>query len=671
MHRSTLSTAAALLLAVLAPAFVAPAAAQPAPVDVSPFVRKDSFENITLSPTGEYLAATVPLEDRTGLVVMRRADKAVTARFTLGKDTHFQGLYWVNDGRLLASIAEAFGTRDQPSLTGELFGVDVDGKNQRMLIGFRAETNPQASRLRPATADSVYAEIVDTLPEDEDHVLVAVTPYSPDAYTRLERLDVRDGKRTPVTRVSGKFASFVTDNANRVRLASASGKRNESLLFHRADDDAAWTQVNDEGVTRRREIPIGFSSDDKTAYLLVESRDGPDRIVAWNTETGDRRDVAQHASHDPDEVLYNLGRGVVPLGVRYDTGPVGELQFFGDEAGDVRTHRMLAKAFAGHDVTVTSTSDDGRLALVRVSNATNAGDFYLFDVVNKKADFLVSSAEWFDPAAMGEVRAVSLPARDGRTLHGVLTLPPGSAGKNLPLVVNPHGGPIGVRDDFSFQVEPQMLAKAGYAVLQVNFRGSAGYGLAFEHAGAREWGKAMQDDVTDATKWAIAQGIADGGRVCIYGASYGAYASMMALVREPKLYRCGVGYVGVYDLDQMIAEDSGDSASSAEWHRQWVGERGRMAAVSPNRLAESIEAPVFLAAGGEDTIAPVEHTRAMESALRSAGVAVESLYYKNESHGFYTVEHQQEYNAKLLDFLARHLGGARAAGAAAAAAGSD
>lgn len=632
----------------------------PDPVDVGPFIRRDTFETITISPNGEYMAATVPLEDRTGMVVMRRADKAITARLTLGKDTHFQSLHWVNERRLLASIAEAFGTRDQPSLTGELFGVDFDGKNQRMLTGFRAEINPQASRLQTASAESVYATLVDSLPAEENHVLVAVTPFIPDAYTRVERMDVRNGKRTPVTRVSGKHASFITDNAARVRLAVGTGKDNATLLFHRADNDAEWAVINDELKTGRIERPIGFSPDNRVAYLMAEQPQGPDALVAWDSATGERKEIIRHESHAPDAVLYNLGTGVIPVGLRFDVGPVAEDRFI-DGSADARVHQMLAKAFAGHTATITSTTDDGKLALVHVGNATNPGDFYLFDVANRKAEYLLSQAEWLDPAAMGEVRAVSLKSRDGLTLHGVLTLPPGSDGRGLPMVVNPHGGPIGIRDGFGFGSEAQMLARAGYAVLQVNFRGSGGYGRAFRMAGARQWGRAMQDDLTDATQWAIKEGIADPRRICIYGGSYGAYASLMGVAREPALYRCAVGYVGVYDLDTMVAEDSGDSAFMSTFNQQWVGRKGELAAVSPNHLAADIKAPVFLAAGGEDEVAPVEHTRAMERALAKAGVPVETLYYRNEAHGFYTVEHQLEYNTKLLDFLARHIGGARAA----------
>jgi dipeptidyl aminopeptidase/acylaminoacyl peptidase len=658
---------AAPLLAVAPSAAAQDAAATPsaaAAVDLTPFVRKDTFETIVLSPTGEYLAATVPLEDRTGLVIMRRTDKAVTARFTLGRDTHLIDPVWVNDGRVLASVAEAFGTQDTPSATGELFGVDVDGKNQKMLVGYRAETSGQASRLQGANNDAVFAELVDELPAEDNYVLVAVTPFVTDPHTRLERMDVRSGKRTPVTRVAGKYAAFVTDNARRVRIAAGRGKRNESLLFYRADDDAAWTVVNDELKTGLVEFPIGFSPDDRVVYLQSERAGGPDAIVAWDTSTGERKEVARHATHDPYSVIYALGDSMVPVGVRYDTGPTHESLYFGDPAGDARIHRMLDKAFAGLDATVTSTTRDGNLALVLVDHATSAGDFFLFDVANKKADLMLSAASWLDPAAMGQVRAVTLKARDGQTLHGVLTLPPGSAGKGLPMVVNPHGGPFGIRDGFEFNHEAQLLAHAGYAVLQVNFRGSGGYGRDYHEAGAKQWGKLIQDDIVDATKWAIAEGIADGRRVCIYGGSHGGYASVMALTRDPGLFRCAAGYVGVYDLDRMVSEDSSDSASSAEHHRQWTGEKGKLGDVSPTRLADRIKAPVFLAAGGEDTVAPVEHTRAMEAALRKAGVPVETLYYKNEGHGFYTEEHRRGFYAKLLDFLSRNLGGAKAAGGA-------
>jgi dipeptidyl aminopeptidase/acylaminoacyl peptidase len=202
-----------------------------------------------------------------------------------------------------------------------------------------------------------------------------------------------------------------------------------------------------------------------------------------------------------------------------------------------------------------------------------------------------------------------------------------------------------------------MLAGAGYAVLQINYRGSSGYGAEFLHAGAREWGLKMQDDLTDATRWAIKQDIADGGRICIYGASYGGYAALMGVAKEPGLYKCAVGYVGVYDLPAMQREDASQSKRLGNWSKDWVGKGPELEAVSPNRLADRIQAPVFLSAGEEDEIAPIEHSRMMEKALIKAGVSVETLYYKNEGHGFYLEDHKREYYSRLLSFLARHLGG--------------
>jgi dipeptidyl aminopeptidase/acylaminoacyl peptidase len=211
----------------------------------------------------------------------------------------------------------------------------------------------------------------------------------------------------------------------------------------------------------------------------------------------------------------------------------------------------------------------------------------------------------------------------------------------------------------------QLLAKAGYAVLQLNYRGSGNYGRAFHHAGAREWGARMQDDLTDATRWTIDQGIADPARICIYGASYGGYAALMGVAKEPTLYRCAVGYVGVYDLP-MMHEDKADMARWVEnWADGWLGDPATLAGRSPNRLAAQIKVPVLLAAGGEDETAPIKHSKMMEKALREAGVPVETLYYDTEGHGFYSEPHRREFYTRLLDFLSRHIGGAKALPAAA------
>jgi dipeptidyl aminopeptidase/acylaminoacyl peptidase len=284
--------------------------------------------------------------------------------------------------------------------------------------------------------------------------------------------------------------------------------------------------------------------------------------------------------------------------------------------------------------------------------------------VAKKADFLLASRDWFDPEAMHPATPVSFKARDGLVIHGYLTRPKGSATGRLPMVVMPHGGPFGIRDYWRFDDDAQLLASAGYAVLQVNFRGSGGYGRAFEHAGARQWGKAMQDDITDATRWAVAEGHADGSKICLYGASYGAYASLMGVAKEPDLYRCAAGYVGAYDLPTMHTDgDIQERASGETYIEEWIGPRAEVAAVSPTRMADRIKVPVFMAAGGEDRRTPIQHTKMMEQALIKAGKPVETLYYATEGHGFYRPEHQREYYTRLLAFFSRHLGGATASAA--------
>ncbi len=634
-----------------------------AAVDLGAFVRKDRFDTIKLSPSGQYFAATVPMEDRTVLVILDRNDnnKVVTG-FQTGRYTHVDEFAWVNPKQVVFSMVEKHGALDQPQWLGELYTATVDGHSE-ILIGQRVGGMQTGSRVPRKTAERVAAYLIDDLPQDDDHILVGVMPITADPYTRVERMDVRSGRRTPVTRVPVRNARIVTDNQGVVRFASGNGTGGIiQQLYYREGEDKPWTLVNDEAANGRIELPLGFSEDNATAYLQVEHAEGPDSIVAMDVASGKRTQVLRDDDTDPDQILFRPGTSVPVGAILQDGRP--RMAFFDPASADARLYLSLQAAFGGDFAQITSSTADGSLNLVGTYSDRNPGDFYLFDAKARKAEHVLSRRDWIDPAQMAEVRPVSFQARDGLPIHGYLTLPPGGDGKRLPMVVMPHGGPFGVYDRWGFVDDAQILAGAGYAVLQVNFRGSGNYGRAFRTAGAQQWGGTMQDDLTDATRWAIAQGHADAGRVCIYGASYGGYAALMGVAREPALYRCAAGYVGVYDLPTMHTHGDIQQRGSGEAYlREWIGEREALGAVSPNRMADRIKVPVFLAAGGEDERAPIEHSEMMERALKKHGVPVETLYYPTEGHGFYVEAHRKEFYERLLAFLARNLGAAQVAGA--------
>jgi dipeptidyl aminopeptidase/acylaminoacyl peptidase len=648
-----------LLLCVLLPALMQPARA----VEIGLFTDTDKFETIKLSPTGEYYAITVPLENQTVLAIRRRADHQMVGSFSMGTRTHVHNFWWVNDKRVVFSIAERLGSLDQPRPLGELYAMNVDGSNAEILVGLRLVGGKLGTRLGTKKEERVAALMVDDLPNDERHVLIDVFRFINDPESRVEKMDVYTGERRKLVQGPIPNVSFVTDNAGNVRFAQGGGiDSNVRLYYREGAEDSPWKLVNDESVSGHAEHAIGFSQDDRTAYLLVQHAQGPDSVVAFDIGTSQRTELLRDDNVDPASVIYRPGTGV-PVGIAYMDGKP-RTAFFDGTSPEARLQRSLEAAFKGQAVDVISTTSDGKLALIEVSSDRNPGDVYVFDIPGKKADYLVSRREKIDPATMAEMRPVSLKARDQLALNGYLTLPPGSDGKRLPMVVMPHGGPFGIYDSWGFDPDVQLLAASGYAVLQIDFRGSGNYGRAFHQAGARQWGAKMQDDVTDATRWAVEQGYADPARVCIYGASYGGYAALMGAAREPDLYKCAAGYVGVYELSDMYAKgDIQQSRSGEAFLRQWLGPKDALAAVSPTRLAGRIKAPVFLAAGGEDDRAPIQHSRRMEQALKAANVPVETLYYPKEGHGFYVEANKREFQSRLLGFLERHIGnGALAAG---------
>ena len=658
-----------LLPAALAAALIAPPA-NAADVNVDAYVKRDRFGDIKISPSGDHYAATVPLGDRTALAILRRSDNQLTATFQIGKNSHVSGFWWVNDERVVISMSEKIGSHDAPRPTGDLYAINADGSRPDILVGQSVVSAGPGSKIQPKKAEHVAAFLVDDLAHDDKNVIVSISPFTDDPYTRLERLDVYSGRRVQVARAPVRNAQFVTDHKGVVRFAYGYDTDRNERLYYRSAEGSEWRLLGSELSRGGKEWPIGFSADDSVAYFETEQPTGPNAIIAFDIASEKRRELMRDDTVDPAGFIYRNG-SMTPVGAFFVDGTL-RTAFFDTGSTEARLYRLLENSFGGDAVRITSQTDDGALALVHVSSDRNPGDYFVFDTVGKKAAHLLSRRDWFDPEAMARMQPVSLKARDGVALHGYVTTPNGSSGKNLPLVVMPHGGPYGEQDVWGFDSDVQMLAEAGYAVLQLNFRGSGGFGRSFVQSGAAQWGGAMQDDLTDATRWAVEQGIADASRICIYGASYGGYASLMGVAKEPGLYRCAVGYIGVYDLPTMHTQGDIQRRGSGETYlREWIGEPASLGSVSPNRIADRIKAPVFLAAGGEDERAPIAHSRMMEQALRKAGVPVETLYYETEGHGFYKDEHRREYYTRLLAFLSRHLGGgvAKAGGAVPVTAG--
>lgn len=635
------------------------------PYQIDDFIKRDRFQTVKISPKGTYAAATVPLGDKTVLVILKPGQKQPYGHVNFRENnTHVVDFWWVNDERILFTVGEKTGGLEQPVSFGEIWGTNADGSRQGIVAGARASASASRAGGR-AKAETSALFVIDTLPDDDENVLVGVAPFAAGEvpYTSIERMNVYTGVKRPVARAPVRGSGFLTDRQGRVRFAAGQNKAYKSALYYRPNDEAKWELVNDESVSGKIVTPLDFNQDDSLAYLQSQEKKGPDALLAFDVATRTTKQIARDDFVDPAGLIYGVGKRY-PIGVKFMDGKP-RYEYFDPNSSDAKLHKSLQASFGGDVVDAGSFTQDGSQALLVASSDRNPGDIYLFNTQTKKADLLMSRAEWLDPSRMGQVRPVMFTARDGRKIEAFLTVPAGSDGKNLPVVVNPHGGPFGPKDDWGFSVEPQLLAAHGYAVLQVNFRGSGGYGKEFMEAGFKQWGGAMQDDLTDATRWAIQQGIADPKRICLYGASYGGYASLMGVAKEPDLYRCAIGYVGVYDLKMLWGRgDISQSLRGKDFLKDAVG-RERLDESSPNKLAARIKVPVFLAAGGADVRAPQDHSEAMERALKAAGVPVETLYYKTEGHGFVTIEHNREYYTKLLTFLNRHIGG-RAPVAAAA-----
>jgi dipeptidyl aminopeptidase/acylaminoacyl peptidase len=627
------------------------------PVPLDQLVRNTQYRNIQISPTGEFIAATAPRGEQEVLVTMRVADLKPLGVTTLPDKKSVTGVRWAGPNRLVFTSTRKVPGREQPRLTGEWYAQDADGAKPRVLISYGTKSATDRSKQVGIESFSFLA----ALPHDDGKVLMENRRPGATEKTRnsVVELDTLTGRRRNVLSGPDSDCSFAADRNAEVRYATCSRRidgTRTALRLYRRDGDR-WTQIHDSGEDGVK-YSVQYVMDDGRA--LAFSDDGKDtRTVGWFGTDGEFTAVHRDPVSDPVGAVVGFD-GRTPLGVV--TMPHRAVfHLFDEDSPQALRYVSLANAFPDDHVTVSSTTQDGRYSIIWVRSDRNAGEYYLFDAESGQARYLLSSRPWIKAAQMAAMQPFTMKARDGLVLHGYLTRPVGAPeSQPLPTIVYVHGGPYGPRDRWDFDENVQIMANRGFQVLQVNFRGSGGYGNAFQESGYRQWGGTMQDDVTDATRWAFEQGYADPSRTCIYGASYGAYAALMGAAKEPDLYRCAAGYVGVYDLEMMYNKgDIQERDSGQEFLRKILGtDSADLRARSPARLADRITVPVFLAAGMRDVRTPPEQTVAMYNALKAAGKEVpkdDYILQAGEEHGFYDEASKLNYFSRLLAFFGRHL----------------
>ena len=610
-----------------------PALASAREVPIEDFFKDAQFTSVSLSPDGQHIAVTVQREDRGLLAVLQVSDEKIVGKWDYGKDNYIQSVFWANDDRILFRVAMKSGSLDFQRPRGDLYASNIDGSH------------------RVDIPNGNYYGIVDLTPDDPDTILVQRSVES--AY--LFKMNVNTGKVITVAHAPVDAGGFLVDHELKPRFVSGEMKDGTQVVFRRDGDK--WTSIHETKLGGETFGPLGFASDNQHVYVEKSEHGEADSVVLLDPESGKETLVSKNGTVDPSDYLWSTDEKTL-LGILYEDG-VPHWDWIAPDHPETKVFAGLASAFPGKAVNFGNPSQDGRYIPMTVYADTSPAEIYLFDRKTGQARFLLASKSWIKPDEMSQMRPIDVKARDGVMLHGYLTVPRDSNGKNLPLIINPHGGPHGVRDDWGFNPEVQLFANRGYAVLQLNYRGSSGYGHAFEKLGYRHWGTTMQDDLTDSVRWAVSQGIADPDRICIYGASYGGYAALMSVVREPDLYKCSVGYVGVYDLeiqrtDEEVAHNKFFQSFNREVQPETSAERQQQ---SPVYGVAKIKTPLMLVAGAKDQRVPIQNMYKLIDRLKEVGKAPEDVVVADkEAHGFRDLQNNVNLYTHMLAFFGKHIG---------------
>lgn len=606
------------------------------PIPLEDFFRNSERTGYQLSPDARHISYLAPWHDRLNLFV-RPIDRpdAEAVRLTAETERSLAGYMWADNERLI-------------------FSKDTAGDENYQLYGVR----PDGSDLRAYTAfEGVRSGIIDDLEEQPDFILICMNRRNPEVFDPY-RLNLATGELTLLAENPGNYQGWMTDHDGKLRAAVAIVDGVNTQLLYRDTEEEPFRPVL---TTNFKDVVsfMEFTPDNREVYAATNLGRDKTVLVRMNPATCEELEVLyEDDRYDVESISYSRKRKKL-LSV-YCIGHKEPVRHYFDEE-ERQLRKRIGEHFPGRRFGMADSDKAEEHYLVYVGGDRTRGAYWLYDATTDQATHMADLAPWLDEAEMNEMLPVDYTTRDGLHIEAYLTLPDGLSldeARNLPVVVNPHGGPW-ARDTWGFSSEVQFLANRGYAVFQMNYRGSTGYGRRFLEASYKQWGLRMQDDITDGVKWLIGQGIADPARIAIYGGSYGGYATLAGLCFTPELYACGIDYVGVSNLFTFMQTIPPYWRPMLEMMYEQVGnpetDREQLAATSPALHAENIRVPLLIAQGANDPRVNKAESDQMVEALRQRGITVEYMVKDNEGHGFHNQENRFDFYRAVEKFLQAHL----------------
>lgn len=628
-------------------------------IPVETFQKRAENQLMSLSPNAELLAAVTPLNGRDNLVVvdLKKRSRTVVTSF---KDYDVVQFRWVNDKRLFFRVADGKDALGRIEYAGT-YAIDVDGGDIRDLNRLVFGTTPTALERRPQIVPLRSAR-------DGDDLYVGMTQRRRDALD-VYLLNTRTGRYKLVAQdAPADTDDWILDWNDVPRVVmSFDPSVPKRIFWYRDDDKSPWQKLMEWEANVGADFidPILFAEDNKTLY--VSSNIGRDRAAIFKYDPQSRKlgeVVFEHPLLDLTGGLQFDRKSHKLLGIRYDADKPGVLWI--DPEMD-KIQKQVDATLPKTDNVLTRASNTTKRVLIFASSDVDSGRYYLLNREPLGMEEIAQTRPWLKPELMSETKYRPYKARDGLEIPAWVTIPKESSGKNLPLVLHVHGGPWARSygwNHWTRYAEAQFFASRGYAVLEPEPRSSTGFGKKHLKVGYRQWGEAMQDDLTDGVMQLVKDGIVDKNKVCIYGGSYGGYAALWGPIKDPDLYRCAIPWIAVSDLVLLQTATWSDLMDSGRmnWDPSFKArmgsakdEKAMIEKVSPYLHANRIKSAMLLVMGSDDRRVPIDHGTRMKRALDNAGVKNEYVVYTGEGHGFNKDENVFDFFKRVEKFLAENL----------------